>query len=119
MERILGAAAVCGRVRQGTDGVDQLHDGAGPAMGHDQRQRVLVRRPDVNEVDVHPVDLGRELRERIQPRLARAPVVIGSPVANKRPNRRQLHALRPIGDELAGRPARRRKAAAQLSELLL
>jgi hypothetical protein len=45
--------------------------------------------------------------------------VIGSPVANERLDRRQLHALRPIGDELAGGPARRRKAAAQLSELLL
>jgi hypothetical protein len=73
----------------------------------------------VDEVDVHPVDLGCELRERVQPRLARAPVVIGSPVANERLDRRQLHALRPIGDDLAGGPARRRKAAAQLNELLL
>ena len=73
MEGILGAAAVRGRVRQGADGVDQLHDGAGPAVGHDQRQRVLVRRLHVDEVDVHAVDLGRELRERVQPRLARAP----------------------------------------------
>jgi hypothetical protein len=73
----------------------------------------------VDEVDVHPVDIGRELRQRVQPRLARAPVVIGSPVANERLDRRQLDALRPIGDDLAGGPARRRKAAAQLSELLL
>ena len=119
MERILGTAAVRGRVRQGADGVDQLHDGAGPAMGHDQRQRVLVRRPDVDEVDVHPVDLGRELRERVQPRLAGAPVVLGRPVANERLQRRQLHALRPIGGELSRRPARRLDPAAQLLELLL
>jgi hypothetical protein len=45
--------------------------------------------------------------------------VIGSPVANERLDRRQLHALRPIGDELTGGPARRRKATAQLNELLL
>ena len=63
MEGILGAAAVRGRVRQRADGVEHLDDGAGPAVGHDQRQRVLVRRPDVDEVDVHAVDLGRELRQ--------------------------------------------------------
>ena len=42
MEGILGAAAVRGRVRQRADGVEHLDDGAGPAVGHDQRQRVLV-----------------------------------------------------------------------------
>ncbi len=41
MEGILGTAAVSGRVGEGADGVDQLHDRAGPAVGHDQRQRVL------------------------------------------------------------------------------
>ena len=63
MEGVLGAAAVRGRVGQRADGVEQLDDGAGPAVGHDQRQRVLVRRLDVDEVDVHAVDLGRELRQ--------------------------------------------------------
>ena len=42
MEGILGAAAVRGRVGQRADRVEQLHDGAGPAVGHDQRQRILV-----------------------------------------------------------------------------
>jgi hypothetical protein len=31
-------------------------------VGDDQRQRVLVQRSDMDEVDVEPVDLGRELR---------------------------------------------------------
>jgi hypothetical protein len=39
-------------------------------------------------MDVHPVDLGRELRQRIQPRLALAPVVPGRPVAGERPDGR-------------------------------
>ena len=47
------------------DGLEQLDDRAGPAVGHDQRQRVLVSRLDVDEVDLDPVDLGRELRERV------------------------------------------------------
>ena len=42
MERILGAAAVRGRVGERADGLEQLDDRARPAVGHDQRQRVLV-----------------------------------------------------------------------------
>ena len=62
MEGVLGTAAVRGRVGQRADGLQQLDDRAGPAMGHDQRQRALVCRRDVDEVDLHAVDLGRELR---------------------------------------------------------
>src|SRR3954462_2204453 len=54
----------------------------------------------VDEVDIHAVDLPRELRERVQPRFDPPQVVVGRPVAGKRLNRRQLHALRPVFDEL-------------------
>ena len=53
-------------------------------MGHDQRQRVLMPRLHVDEMDVHPVDLGRELPQRVQPRLARPPVVLGRPKTGER-----------------------------------
>ncbi len=66
VECVLGGAAVSGRVGQRADGLQQLDDRAGPAMRHDQRQRILMPRPDVDEVDVDPVDLGRELRQRVQ-----------------------------------------------------
>ncbi len=56
---ILGAPAVRGWIRKRPDRVEQLDDGAGPAVRHDQRQRVLMLRPDVDEVDVRTVDLGR------------------------------------------------------------
>ena len=117
VERVLGAAAVSGRVGQRADGVQQLDDRAGPAVRHDQRQRVLMPRPDVDEVDLDPVDLGRELRQRVQSRLApcasrtrssssgRAPAA--SPAA--RPGSGRRRALR--------RPARRLDPASQLSEL--
>ena len=94
-------------------------DRARPAVRHDQRQRVLVRRLHVDEVDVQPVDLGLELRQRVQSRFAPAPVVLGRPVAGELLDRRQLHALGPIGDELLGRPASRLDAAAQLFDLAL
>ena len=86
-------------------------------MGHDQRHRILMPRPDVDEVDLDPVDLGRELGQRVQPRLAPAPVVLGRPVAGERLQRRQLHPLGAVGDELPRGPARRLDPAAQLSEI--
>ena len=57
--------------------------------------------------------------QRVQPRLDPAPVVLGRPVARERLHRRQLHALRRIGDELLAWPARRVDAPAQVSDLLV
>ena len=62
VERVFGASAVRGRIGERADGLEQLDDRAGPTVGHDQRQRVLVIRLDVDEVHVDAVDLGRELR---------------------------------------------------------
>ena len=114
VEGVPGAPAVRGRVGQRADGLEQLDDGAGPAVGHDQRQRVLVLRAHVDEVDLDPVDLGLELRQRVQLRLACAPVVLRLPEAGERLGRRQLDALRPIVDELPGGPARRGDALTEV-----
>ena len=73
----------------------------------------------MDEVDVHPVDLGRELRQRVQPRLHAPEVVLVRPVVRERPGRRELDALRPIRDELLAGPARRRDAPAEVVQLLL
>ena len=108
-----------GRVGEWADGLEQLDDRARPAVRHDQRQRVLVRRLHVDEMDVQPVDLGLELRQRVQPRLAPAPVVIGRPVTGELLRRRQLHTLRPIGDEFPGRPARLANTPPQIVEHLV
>jgi len=48
-----------------------------------QRQRVRVGRPDVQEVDRLAVDLGHELRQGVQARLVRGPVVGVAPVAGE------------------------------------
>ena len=53
--------------------LDDLHlldDRTGPPVRDDDRQRVLVLRAHVDEVNVEPIDLGDELRERVQLRLA-------------------------------------------------
>lgn len=111
MEGVLGGAAVRGRVGERADGPEQLDDRARPAVRHDQRQGVLVLRPYVDEVDLDAVDDGRVLRQGVQLRLARAPVVVGRPVAGQLLDRRQLHALGAIGDQLSGGPARGRDPA--------
>src|SRR5207245_3107357 len=104
---------------EGAAGREQLDARAGPAVRHDQRQRVLVWRLHVDEMDVQAVDLGRELRERVELRLGLAPVVVGRPVARELLQGRQLYALRPICDEFLTGPARRCDAPAQLVDLLL
>src|SRR5580692_3653589 len=73
----------------------------------------------MNKVDVLPVDLGLALRERVQPRLARAPVVVGRPVSGEFPERDELHALRPVGDELPGGPARVGDALPEVGDRLV
>ena len=114
VKRVLRAPAMLDRVSQRADGVEHLDHRAGPAVSHDQRQRPLVPRLHVDEVDVHAVDLGLELRERVEPRLAPAPVVIVDPVLRERPKRLQLHPLRAIRDELLSRPPHRCDAPAQV-----
>jgi hypothetical protein len=56
----------------------------------------------MDEVDAEAVDLGHALRERVQLRLAPAPVVAGAPVGHQGLDRRQLHALRLVCDQLRG-----------------
>ena len=63
-------------------------------MDEDHRQRVLVTRLDVDEVNVEIVDRGQELRQGVQPRLDPPQVVLGAPVAHECFHRRQLDALR-------------------------
>jgi hypothetical protein len=110
---------LCGRIGERADRLEQLDHGAGPAVRHDQRQRVLVLRAHVDEVDVDAVDLGDELRQRVQPRFDAPEGVLVQPVVRERLQRRQLHALRSVGDQLFARPARRGDAPAQVVNLLL
>ena len=119
MERVRGVAAVRGRVGKRLDDLQLLDDRAGPAVRDDQRQRVVVLRPNVDEMDVQPIDLGHELRQGIQPRLALAPVVLRRPVAREFLNRRRLHALRLISDSLLVGEARRPDPSAKVVQLLL
>jgi len=117
MKRIRRVGSMRRRVGERTDDLELLDGRARPPVGHDERQRILMLGPHVDEVDVHPVDLGDEVRQGGEVLLELAPVVIGGPIGSQRLDRLQLHALRGIG--LPVGPARRDDAPAQVGELLL
>src|SRR3954447_3983941 len=119
MERVLCARAMRSRVGQSIDDLQLLDDRAGPAVVDDERQRVFVLRPSMDEVDVQPVDLGDELRQCIQLRLARAPLVVGHPVPSELLDHRERHALGLIRDGLLLGPVRGRDASTKIVQRLM
>ena len=72
------------------------------SFGHlsfsDEGQRIVMFRTDMNEMNIQPIDLGDELRERIQFRLDLAPVVVRCRIAREGLSCRELHPLRCIRD---------------------
>jgi hypothetical protein len=100
-------------IGQRIDDLQLLDDRAGPAVRDDDRQCIRMFRTDVNEMNVEPVDLGDEVRQGFQPRLAFAPIVICRPVACEFLGRRELHALRCIHDRFVVSPPGRRHAPTQ------
>src|SRR3954451_3939226 len=108
---------MCRRIGQRSDDLQLLDDRAGPSVGNEERQRILVIRPNVNEMDVEAVDLGDEVRLGLQFLLALAPVVLFRPVARECLHRREPRALRLIFDGLLFGPARGDDARPQVLEV--
>jgi hypothetical protein len=117
MERLGRTRAVRRGVGERLDDLQLLDDRPGRPVRDDQRQRALVPGADVDEMTVQPVDLGQELRQVVQPRLALAPVVASRPVARELLRHREPCALGVVGDRLALGPPSRIYAPAQLGEL--
>ena len=72
----------------------------------------------MDEVDVEAVDLGDELRQRIEPRFDRAPVVI-QPVLGQLLDRRERYALRTVAHEFSAGPARLGDAAFEVEAAMI
>jgi hypothetical protein len=83
VESVLVAAAVRGWIRERTDDLELLDDRTRPTVRDYHRQRIFVTRTDVDEVNVQPIDVRRELRQGIQLRFYLAPVVAVAPVLNQ------------------------------------
>ena len=88
-------------------------------MGNEERQRILVIRTNVNEMDVEAIDLGDEVRQGLQLLLALAPVVLFRPVAREGLHRRESWALRVILDGLPLGEARGGDTRPQVLEVRL
>src|SRR5439155_20381005 len=116
IERVLRLSAMCHWIRQRLDALQLLDDRARPSVRDDNGQRVLFFRAHVNEMNVDAVDVGYELRQRLQLRLALAPFVILPPVTCEFLHRSELHALRLIYAGFFFRPTRGRNAPAQIIE---
>ena len=117
MEGVRCLPAVRRGIREGIDDLQLLEDRAGPSVRDDERQRVFVLRTHVDEVNVEAVDLGHEVGQGLQLRLALAPVVVRRPVARELLDRRELRALRYVRDRFSFRPPRRVDALTQFGEL--
>ncbi len=101
------------------DQLQQLDERAWPPVAQDDRQRVLVLRADMDEVDVQPVDLGDEVRQRLDLRLELSEVVVIGPVLRERLDRPELHALRGVVHRLLLREARGLEARLQVLDVRL
>jgi len=119
IEGILAAPTMRGRIRQWTDNLELLDDGAWPAVRDDHWQRILLPATDLDEVNADPVDHGRELRPSIEGSFDLAPVVTAPPVRNQLLQPEQRGALRLIGYGFLVRPACGGDAPAQVLEVLL
>src|SRR6516162_10303440 len=79
MESVRCARAMGRGIGQWIDNLELLDDRTGPPVRDDERQRIFMFRTNVNEMNVQPIDLGYELRQCIQFRLALPPIVICPP----------------------------------------
>ena len=117
VEGVGGARPVFRGIGERVDELQLLDGRSGPAVGDDDRQRVRMLGAGVDEVDVDPVDLRHEVRQRREALLERTPVIVRRPVVGEGLDRLELHALGGVG--LPVGPLRHVDAAAQVVELLV
>src|SRR5687768_12961198 len=117
MKGIGCASTMRGRIREWSDDL-QLFDGrAGPSVCDNERQRGLVRRANVNEMNVQSIDFSDELWQSVQRGLAPAPVVLGRPIPRERLDDGELYPL--IWSGFLVRPMCRGDAPAQFDQFRL
>jgi hypothetical protein len=117
MEGVARLSAVGRGIGQRTHDFQELDDRAGPAMRHDQRHRLWVRRAHMHELDVQPIQCGDEVRIRVELCFTTPPVVALAPVGADFLRIGERDALAPIGRRLAFRPTRVPQACVQIIEL--
>ena len=117
MKRVLELAAMSFGIGQRRDHAPEFEYRPRPAVRQHQRRGIRVLRADMEEVDIHTVDLGDELAGGVQPRLTRPPIVVVPPVIDEIAQGSKRHALRPIVHRLAFGPAGRVDPTVQVIEV--
>jgi hypothetical protein len=107
------------RIGQERNEREQFDEGARPAVSEDQRYPPAASRPLVDEVDPDPVELGAEVRERVQFSLLRAPVVLAGPVREQLAQVLEVGALLPSGARRRVGPAGVADARPQVGQYAL
>src|SRR5690348_9978525 len=74
-------------------------------MRDDDRRGVRVSRLHVDEMDVEAVDVRDEVRIAEDSSFNLPPVMLICPIVSELPDRRELHALRGVIDQLAAGPS--------------
>ena len=110
-------AAMSSRIRQRLDDFLKLDDRPRPSMRHHERDRVGVRRAYVHEMYPEAVDRRLELREAVEARLARAPVILVAPICGDLLRVGERRSLRPVVNALALGPSRLAQPALEVVEL--
>src|SRR5258708_37767181 len=88
-------------------------------MRENDRQRIRVRRPRVDEMNAEPVYPRAILREGVDTSLEPTQVVRVAPISDQRLSLLERNALRPVADRLALRPASHAQPALQVAECFL
>jgi hypothetical protein len=70
-------------------------------------------------MNVQPIDLGDEVRQGVELRLAVTPVIVRLPVARQLLHERERHALRVVRHRLPLRPPRRHDTSTQVLQGLV
>src|SRR5215470_19147422 len=117
MESVRSIPAMCRGIGKWFDNLKLLDDRTRPSVRDDERQRIHMFRTNMNEMNVQSIDLSDELWQGVQFRLDLAPVILCCPIARECLNRRELHALRCIGDRFPFRPLCRLYAPAQFGKV--
>src|SRR4029077_13532131 len=119
MERVLRPSPVARGIAERADDLHELYDRSRPSVRENDRQRVLLRGPHVDEMNANPVDLRPVLREGVDARLKAAPVILVAPVGNERLSLLEGDALRPVSDGFPLRPPRGCQSTLEIVQRLL
>jgi hypothetical protein len=98
-------AAVCSRVGERANHLQELDNRAWPAVRKKNGQRLLVSRPDAQKMETELVDFSAELRKDVDSSFEMTPVVIRAPVVDEALQAIERYALRPASLCLALGPS--------------